>query len=71
MAQIVNKVDLIIVVSKIDENCCKQTLASLPFFGGIQVVSVYSYNEPPTEYCICMWSMVVNTSSLPVYKKYI
>ena len=42
-------------VSKIDENRCKQTLASLPCFGGIQVVSVYSYNEPTTEYCICMW----------------
>ena len=47
--------DVCFVVSKIDENRCKQTLASVPCFGGIQVVSVYSYNEPTTEYCICTW----------------
>ena len=38
--KIVNKVDLIIVVLKIT------------LFLGIQVVSVYIYNEPPTEYCM-------------------
>ena len=32
-------------------------------FLSLQVVSVYSYNEPTTEYCM-------NMSSLPVHKKY-
>ena len=39
-------------VSKIDENRCKQTVASFLFLG-VQVVSVYSYIEPTTDYCIC------------------
>ena len=44
----------IIVVSKIDENCCKQTLASLPWFWAMQVVSIfYSYIETTTANCIC------------------
>ena len=32
-------------------------------FLSLQVVSVYGYNEPTTEYCL-------NMSSLPVHKKY-
>ena len=43
-----------IVVSKIDENRCKQTLASeFTLILGVQVVPVYSYIEPTTDYCIC------------------
>ena len=42
-------------VSKINENRCKQTLASLPCFLGMQLVSDYSYNESTTEFCICTW----------------
>ena len=40
-------IKLLIVLSKIDENRCKQTLAR-----GVRVVSVYSYIEPTTDYCI-------------------
>ena len=54
-------------VSKMDENRCKQTLASLPFWG-IQVVLIYSYYESTTEKL--HMNVVVNTSSLPVSNKY-
>ena len=53
-------------VLKIDKNRCKQTLASIPCFLGLHVVSVYSYKEPTTKMHM---HVVVNMSSLPtVYK---
>ena len=49
-------------VSKIDEDRCKQTLASVTLFWGVQVVSIYRYNEPT----IILHMHVVS----PVYQKY-
>ena len=48
-------------------NDCKEN-TSLSLLAGRAEVSVYSYYEPTTEYCIM--HVVVNTSSLPVYRKY-
>ena len=35
---------------------------------GVQVVSVYSYIEPTTDYCMHM-RVAVNNHTLPFYKK--
>ena len=51
---------------KIDKNWCKQILASLSWFLGVQVVSVYSYIEPTR---LLHMRMAVNSHALPVYKK--
>ena len=45
----------LIVVSKIDENCCKQALSTLPYFGAYR-----------TLHRILHMQVVVNSSSLPV-----
>ena len=42
-----------IVVSKIDENRCKKNTDEFSLISGVHVVSVYSYIEPTTDYCIC------------------
>ena len=42
---------IVIVVSNIDENRCKNT-GEFNLNLGVQVVSLYSYIEPTTDYCI-------------------
>ena len=54
------------VVAKIDENRCKQTLASLSCFWAYswsQFIVIMTYHR------ILQMHVVVNSSSLPVYKK--
>ena len=37
------------------ENRCKKNTGEFTLFWGVQVVSVYSYNEPTTGYCIYLF----------------
>ena len=41
-----------IVVANIDENRCKTNTGKFTLILGVQIVSVYSYIEPTTNYCI-------------------
>ena len=56
--------------SKIDENRCKQTLASLPCFGAYRQSQFTVITNLPQNSIILYMHVVVNTSYLPVYKKY-
>ena len=49
------RITIHIVVSKIDDNRCKhvQKTGEFTLILGVQIVLVYSYIEPTTDYCIC------------------